>query len=115
MAKSSFLFNYAKREVYMDQGETSDYWLELLKKWKNSGVGLKKWCEQNGHKYYQTRYQLRKLLDQNTSADFVEVTDQDHLTGQICLIVGGVQVQLTKNFDPVLLQQVVSVLREVQC
>ena len=90
---------------------TESEWCELVAAWSESGKSAPVWCQENGVGY-QSLLNWRKRFAEEPPAlsvhSFCELVDETGLTAE----VGGVRLRLQRGFDPVLLRDIVSALRE---
>jgi hypothetical protein len=87
-------------------------WKENILKQQQSGLSIAAWCFQNNiviHTFYYWRGKLfPKSLDRNA---FTEVIPDNNRGSGISLEYQGVQVHLSQNFDPSVLQACLKVLK----
>lgn len=86
-------------------------WSVKIAAWQNSGLSLAAWCRENSVSYHSANHWRRRLTGINRSdrGVFVELTLP---SAPISLECNGVLVHVSKGFDPVLLADVLSVLKE---
>ncbi len=97
--------------------ENDRYWFDRLQEWKASGLGLDRWCRENSHRFYQARYYKRKFERKSAPSVriFTEVEEDKPLGGKLVVQVGEVRIEVEKGFDPLLLRDVIMILRGVLC
>ena len=88
-------------------------WQKILKDWKESGKTQSAYCREHGFSYHQLQY-WKKRERKHAIPAFIEIrpgnvcNEQSH--APLRLIVGGCQVAVERDFDPVALQQLIGVL-----
>ena len=91
--------------------ETAD-WSARLSAWRISGKSGAAWCRDNGIGYYQFIYWRDKLQrpgQWGKTGQFIPLTI---VTTPVRLECNGVSLLVSPGFDPVLLREIVSALRE---
>lgn len=90
-------------------------WAEKIRKQQESGLSIEKWCQQNQIPTHQFHYWKARLLPQSkvTRANFKEITAREG-TG-ITLEYQAVRIHLDPNFEPSILKQCLTILKEVVC
>lgn len=86
-------------------------WSAKITAWRHSGLSLAAWCRENSESYQRALYWRRQLseADRSTSGMFVELALPP---APISLECNGVLVRVSRGFDPALLADVLSVLKE---
>ncbi|MFB4166291.1 IS66 family insertion sequence element accessory protein TnpB [Alteribacillus sp. JSM 102045] len=105
----------------MDRSEHIKIWEKRIAEFKASGLSVPKWCaEQDGISVPQMRYWLRKLKNIRKETDTsstsawmtVEVNESFSLSNDSLHIhVGSATIEVKSGFDPVLLSDVIKVLK----
>lgn len=87
-------------------------WSARISSWRNSGKSIAAWCRDNGIGYDQFQYWLNKLERpaklQKNNGNFVALKVASN---PILVECNGSYLHLSSGFDPVLLREVISVLR----
>ena len=92
--------------------EDTPDWSARLSAWRTSGKSGAAWCRDNAIGYYQFKYWQKKLLrpvKQRKSGQFVPLKIA---ATPLHIECNGVYLHISSGFDPALLREVVSVLRE---
>jgi len=92
--------------------EDTPDWSARLSAWRVSGKSGAAWCRDNAIGYYQFKYwqkKLRRPVQHGKSGQFVPLKIASTPLRIEC---NGVYLHVSSGFDPALLQDVVSVLRE---
>ncbi len=92
--------------------EDSPDWSAKLSAWRLSGKSGAAWCRDNGIGYYQFQYwrkKLRRSSQQGKTGQFVPLSVASTPLRIEC---NGVYMHVSSGFNPVLLREVVSALRE---
>ena len=87
-------------------------WSARLSAWRLSGKSGAAWCRDNGIGYYQFlswRDKLQRFGQRGKTGHFVPLTVA---ATPVRLECNSVSLQVTSGFDPVLLREIVSVLRD---
>jgi len=87
-------------------------WSARLSAWRLSGKSGAAWCRDNAIGYYQFQYWRKKLQrsrQQVNAGQFVPLTV---VSTTLRLECNGISLHVSSGFDPVLLREVVSALRE---
>lgn len=90
-------------------------WEERIRNQRESGLSIEKWCQQNQilpHRFYYWRDRLLPKLGLDRSS-FTELV-QTKGSG-ICIEYHGIRIHLERNFDPSILKECLSVLKELKC
>lgn len=90
--------------------EKEKYWNQVLTSWKESGIGLERWCKENGYPHYMARYWRRKFFPTKQKKTFLEMQDHTSQEKEMYLCVGKTRIQVERGFDPELLREIVSAL-----
>ena len=92
--------------------ENTPDWSAQLSAWRISGKSGLAWCRDNAISYYQFKYWQKKLrgpVQHGKSGQFVPLKVASTPLRIEC---NGVDLYVSSGFDPVLLREVVSVLRK---
>jgi len=92
-------------------GETPD-WSVRLSAWRASGKSGLAWCRDNGISYDRFKYwqkKLRQSWQQGKTGQFVPLKVS---SSPLRIECNGVYLHVSSGFDPALLREVVSALRE---
>jgi hypothetical protein len=89
------------------------WWKEHIDAWAASGKTQAAYCRQQDLSYYRFQY-WKKRLHQSSKPAFIELclgpAKRQASPAPLRLMVGGCQVAVERNFDPVALQQLIGVL-----
>ena len=94
----------------MNRRDKEKYWSGVLTNWKESGIGLGRWCKENDYPHYQARYWRRKLFPTKQKKTFLEMQEHTPEEKEMYLCIGRTRIQVERGFDPELLREVVSAL-----
>jgi hypothetical protein len=89
-------------------------WTEKLAAWRSSGLSIAAWCRQNNEGYHRFLY-WRKRLEGSPPAPagrFVELT-LGPARSALCLECNGTYLHVERGFDPGLLSDILSLLKQV--
>lgn len=86
-------------------------WQSRLSAWQSSGKSGAAWCRDNGIGYYQFLYWRDKLRQSGPPSKTGHFVPLKVASPSLRIECNGVTVHVSPGFDPVLLRQVVSVLR----
>lgn len=89
-------------------------WPDRLAAWRMSGKTGAAWCRDNGIGYYQFQYwrdKLRRSKPAEPVGQFVQLTVDNPLP--LRLEFNGIHLHVSAGFDPHLLRDVISALRDV--
>ena len=92
--------------------ETPD-WSARLSAWRTSGKSGLAWCRDNAISYDQFKYWQKKLQrvgHNGVSGQFIPLKIA---STPLCIECNGIYLHVSSGFDPALLREVVSVLREL--
>jgi hypothetical protein len=96
--------------------ENTADWSARLSAWRISGKSGLAWCRDNAISYDQFKYWQKKLLQvwhHKKSGQFVPLKVASTLASTpLRLECNGVYLHVSSGFDPLLLREVVAVLRE---
>jgi hypothetical protein len=85
-------------------------WTGRIEKQRQSGKGVKAFCEEAGLKVWQFSYWRSVIHPAKTEPKgFVEVKVK--LGGGVAIEVNGCRIEIERGFDPELLRQVVAAMR----
>ena len=88
-------------------------WQKILKNWKESGKTQSAYCREYGLSYHQFQYWMKRQRFM-TIPGFIELRPENACHEKahppLQLIVGGCQVAIERDFDPVALQQLIGIL-----
>lgn len=83
--------------------------------YRNSGKTAQVWCDENQLNIHTLKYWIRKLNrqeeDKNTP-QWVSLIQEQPPSSGITIRVGSIAIEITIDFDPQLLRQVVAILKE---
>ena len=88
-------------------------WSARISAWQSSGKSGAAWCRDNGIGYYQFQYwrdKLRQSGQQKKAGQFVPLKI---VSPSLRIECNGTYLHVSPGFDPVLLREVVSVLRTI--
>ncbi len=99
-------------------GESSAGWSSLISAWRSSGKNMADWCRDNGISYRKFKYRYYKYYrpqEFTNAGKFIPAKLEPPSSGAPSLQIecNGLSVHLSSGFDPLLLKQVISVLREI--
>lgn len=97
-------------------------WDKLIEGYRTSGKSAEKWCEEQGFKVHQLRFQISKRSkmkkDINTKkVSFLpievipESNDYSDYSTSISLKIGKIEICISDNFNPNLLAEVIKTLQ----
>jgi hypothetical protein len=86
-------------------------WSARLSAWRSSGKSGAAWCRDHGIGYYQFQYWRDKLQRSEAQGKTGQFLPLKVASAPLCIECNGVSLQVSSGFDPVLLQEVISVLR----
>jgi hypothetical protein len=86
-------------------------WSAKIEAWEHSGLSLAAWCRENSESYQRALYWRRRFTqaEKPDSGMFIELSLPP---APISLECNGVLVHVARGFDPALLADVLSVLKE---
>jgi hypothetical protein len=92
-------------------------WYQLIQQWLLSGKSGAMWCRENQISYQAFGYWRKKNSSMPDSEPFVELTDVPKTDSQsgVDLFLGGVTLQLTKDFDETTLLRCLVALKKLSC
>lgn len=108
--------------AYKTYLKSSLKWDKLIEEYRTSGKSAEKWCEEQGFKVHQLRFQISKRSRmkkdiKSTKVSFLPVevipeSDEclDYSTS-ISLKVGKIEICISENFNPNLLAEVIKTLQ----
>ena len=102
----------------MKRHELHEEWERRIADYKASGQSQVKWCESNDVSVHQFRYWMKRMKEQHTkNADnsWVPVIIEDpkpSLCESLLIKVGSVSIEVNSGFNPILLADVLKVLKE---
>ena len=89
------------------------WWQEHIDAWSASGQAQTAYCRENDLNYYRFQY-WKKRLHQPSKSSFIELClgpgEQQRSPDPLRVMIGGCQVAVERDFDPVALQQLIGVL-----
>ena len=88
-------------------------WSDRLAAWQTSGKTGAAWCRDNGIGYYQFQYWRDKLRRTKPGASVGQFVPLTIVAPPLRLECNGVLLHVASGFDPNLLREVISVLRDV--
>lgn len=93
--------------------EKRRWWKEHIDAWCASGKSQTAYCREHDLSYHRFRY-WKKRLYQPSKPAFIELClgpgSRDKSPACLRLMIGGCQVAVERDFDPVALQQLIGVL-----
>lgn len=92
-------------------------WAERLRRQKESGRGVVKWCQENEVSYHQFTYWKGRLAPTPSmlkQSAFSELPGRPEKTG-IAIECPGVRIELAQNFDLKALKQCLRMLKGLAC
>lgn len=93
-------------------GETTD-WSVRISAWQSSGKSGAAWCRDNGIGYYQFQYWRDKLQHSGLHKKAGQFVPLKIASPSLRIECNGTYLHVSSGFDPVLLREVVSVLRAI--
>lgn len=95
------------------------YWKQQIEQWQQTGLTQAEYCRRNNLKHHQLVYWKRHYLKTQTDVSFAAVQLEDLLAipasidqASIAVVIDNqFKVEVTENFDPQLLRQVIAALR----
>lgn len=101
-----------------ERRQIKEKWIAQLEDWKKSGLNGAAWCRARGVKYdrfIHWRKRLSKRTGQHLSAEsFVELAEISYSSG-IEIVLNGISIRLSKNFDSIALHRCLRALKEAKC
>jgi hypothetical protein len=89
----------------------------LIEQWRSSGKSAKAWCRENNLVYttflgwvYRSQEKKKAL-----SSSFIEIKDRPQTSSGISLEYDGIRINISSDFDPVILNQCLQALRGKKC
>jgi len=111
-----------KRSREAELAEKRRYWEKQVQGWQESGLSQKQYCLQNKLAQHQLTYWKKRFVKSESSVSFVEL----QLAGNVQFNGGFAhrsalrlttgteyQIDIEPGFDPVVLQQIIYVLRKI--
>jgi hypothetical protein len=99
------------RESYEEKRRV---WVKRIEKWKASGHSGRRWSAQEGLNYRQFQYWKEKLSSEpECKPSFIEFP-KEHSSG-ITFEYEGVEIYVSRNFNPWTLQKFLEALRDPAC
>lgn len=89
--------------------ETTLDWSARISAWRASGKSGAAWCRDNGIGYYQFQYWKDKLRQSGQTGQFIPIKVASPPLRIEC---NGVWLHVSPGFDPVLLREVVTAMRQ---
>ena len=95
--------------------EKRSEWEERVRKQRESGLSIAKWCGQQHisthlFHYWRKRIFLNQELNRSCFTELAETQE-----GGVLIECGGLKIRLEKGFDPATLRDCLSVLRKIAC
>jgi hypothetical protein len=92
----------------------SQEWTEKLAAWRSSGLSVAAWCRQSAEGYHRFLYWRKRLDAQQPKScgKFVELT-LGHGPSALRLECSGVSIHVDRGFDPGLLKDILTLLKQV--
>jgi hypothetical protein len=87
-------------------------WSARLSAWRLSGKSGAAWCRDNAIGYYQFQYWLKKLRRVEQHEKTGQFVPLKVASTPLHIECNGIYLHVSSGFDPVLLRQVMSVLKE---
>jgi hypothetical protein len=86
-------------------------WSDKISDWRDSGLSMAAWCREHDESYYRFTYWRKRLEPKaQESGRFIELSWQ---AASLNLECNGFSLQIEAGFDPVLLRDVLAVLKTV--
>ncbi len=92
--------------------EDTPDWSARLSEWRISGKSGSAWCRDNAISYYQFKYWQKKLRPSGQQRKLGRFVPLKIATTPLRIECNGVYLHISPGFDPMLLRDIVSVLRE---
>ncbi len=93
--------------------EDTPDWSVRISAWRMSGKSGASWCRDNAISYYQFKYWQKKLRPPTQHVKTGQFISLKVATAaQLRIECNGTYLHVSSGFDPVLLREVVSVLKE---
>ena len=93
--------------------EKRRHWKEHIDAWSSSGKTQTAYCREHDLSFHRFQY-WKKRLHQPSGPGFIELCpgpgDRQKSPAPLRLMIGGCQVAVERDFDPVALQQLIGVL-----
>lgn len=89
--------------------ELRKQWQHHLDQWKTSGLSAAEYCRQNNLHEQQFSY-WKRALKPKPSQPFREIQVANTSSG-LAIDHAGIHIQISKDFDPVTLLQVITILK----
>jgi hypothetical protein len=105
-------------EVIMERDEKREYWQAVLDLYRESGMGVKGFCEKEGVSIHQFGYWRKRLRETTVSQSdgFVALQFADESSPQsIRVRIGSFAVEVPAGFDGEDLKRVLVALASVAC
>ena len=87
-------------------------WSARISAWRVSGKSGAAWCRDNGIGYYQFQYWHKKLRRSGQHGKTGQFVPLKISSTPLHIECNGVYVHVSSGFDPVLLREVISVLKK---
>ncbi len=87
-------------------------WSARLSAWRLSGKSGAAWCRDHGIGYYQFQYWRKKLRRSGQHGNTGQFVPLSVASIPLRLECNGIYLHVSSGFDPVLLRDVISALRE---
>ena len=87
-------------------------WTKAIASWNSSGLSIAAWCRHNGLNYNQFLYWRKRLGTQrlDSAGRFVELKVKP---SSLCLECNGMTIHIEHGFDPALLSDVLTIMKQV--
>ena len=111
-----------KRSRDAELAEKRRYWEKQIQRWQESGLSQKQYCQQNNLTQHQLTYWKKRFVKPESSISFVELQIAGNVQpgsglarrSALRLTIGSeYQIDVDRGFDPVVLQQLIYVLRKI--
>lgn len=91
--------------------ELREQWAAKISTWRESGLSMAAWCREHDESYYRFTYWRKRLEPKTqTRGRFIELNWK---SASLNLECNGFSLQIEAGFDPVLLRDVLAVLKTV--
>jgi hypothetical protein len=98
-----------------NENVTPPDWDALIKDYRMSGKTGTQWCQDNGFKIHQLRWQITKRQKKiNNSSDpvqWIPLQMSDNQYNPIIVRIGGAEIEIQEGFNQALFAEVVDTLR----
>jgi hypothetical protein len=98
-----------------EKQKQTDFWKEIIRKWRRSGKSKKRFCEDEGLSYWTFRDKLK--ITEKEDKGFVRVAGQisttDTSVRTIELCIGTIKIHLAEGYDSNLLRSVIIDLESI--